>query len=101
MVGVPQTTRNLEQSETKRVIVIENGEWTSETLPVYMEIVDIKYGELPENKAYLYNVYEAPSKNLYTNYITDTTSEIKGSPLLLKVQSRLKQEVFQTSKTLH
>jgi DNA repair exonuclease SbcCD nuclease subunit len=72
MVGVPQTTRNLEQSETKRVIVIENGEWTSETLPIYMEIVDIKYGELPENKANLYNVYEAPSKKsvyeLYNGY---------------------------------
>lgn len=64
LVGVPQTTRNLEQEFKKRVILIENGSWRSEDLPVYMEIEDIEFGNFPENKLNLLNIKNAPSKKL-------------------------------------
>jgi hypothetical protein len=64
LVGVPQTTRNLEQEFKKRVILIENGKWRSEDLPVFMEIQDIEFGQFPENTLNLLNIKDAPSKNL-------------------------------------
>lgn len=122
MVGVPQTTRNLEQSETKRVIVIENAGWRSENLPIFMEIVDIKFGELPDNKCHLYNVYDAPSKKLvyelYGDYkIRDngisfqlspktttinekTLEEFKGSSLESSFKSFLKAQEKEVSKDI-
>lgn len=72
ILGVPQTTRNLEQNSIKKVCVIDSKGYSLNNLPEYYTIQDIIFGEFPENKNNILNVKEAPSKkavfDLYKDY---------------------------------
>jgi hypothetical protein len=60
ILGVPQTTRNGEQVYEKRAALV-GKDVQFEALPRFMEIVDLKFGEFPENPDWLINVVAAPS----------------------------------------
>ena len=64
ILGVPQTTRNLEQYFEKCIYVydLERHELKKVLLPIFFDIQTIEYGQTPENKDFLYNVIKAPSK---------------------------------------
>lgn len=72
ILGVPQTTRNLEQVFEKRVAVIEDGQLRYDILPVFMTIEDIVFGQEPKSHDNLINILDAPSKEAafekYKNY---------------------------------
>jgi len=67
IVGVPIITRNLEKNNC--IIKIKNGKIDFIDVPVFFDIVDLKYGDKIENFDYLYNIYDAPSiKSVYELY---------------------------------
>lgn len=73
IIGVPQTTRNLEQGFVKQICNIDNtGSFALTELPEYYTIEDVQYGEFPTNKNNLLNILNAPSKksvyDLYKDY---------------------------------
>ena len=74
ILGVPQTTRNLEQNAIKHICLIDTnkGDYQLKQLPIYFTIQDIEYGEFPENRNNLLNIKNAPSKkavfDMYKEY---------------------------------
>lgn len=78
ILGVPQTTRNLEQHSLKKVCIIENGNYSLVPLPEYYTIQDVVFGEFPENKNNLINVLEAPSKKAVFDMYKDYHVRLEG-----------------------
>lgn len=60
IVGVPLPTRNLENP--CNIFRLENDELLEIELPDIFKIVDIEYGDMPDNKKYLYNILNAPTR---------------------------------------
>jgi DNA repair exonuclease SbcCD nuclease subunit len=87
ILGVPQTTRNLEQESIKKVCVIDNtGNYKLSPLPIYYTIQDINFGEFPENKNNALNVKNAPSKKAVFDLYKDYFVRIEG------IQCKINQE---------
>jgi DNA repair exonuclease SbcCD nuclease subunit len=94
ILGVPQTTRNLEQDSIKKVCVIDDkGEYTLLPLPVYYTIQDVTFGEYPENRNNLLNVIDAPSKkavfDLYKEYyirLEGIKTKVNSEELLITLE---------------
>lgn len=61
VLGVPQTTRNLEHLFKKYIKIYDDGKVTIEQLPEFMTIEDVRYGDEPSSKDNFINVYDAPS----------------------------------------
>jgi 3',5'-cyclic AMP phosphodiesterase CpdA len=72
LVSVPQTTREGEQKEEKRLIAIdENNEYRKIPLPIFMDIETIQYGDTPKDKRNYINVLNAPSVKAVMNQYKD------------------------------
>lgn len=78
ILGVPQTTRNLEQNSLKKVLVIDNGNYSLATLPEYYTIQDVIFGEFPDNKNNLLNILEAPSKKAVFDMYKEYNIRLEG-----------------------
>lgn len=79
ILGVPQTTRNLEQSFQKQLLNIDqDGSFYLSYLPEYYTIEDIQYGEFPSNKNNLLNILNAPSKKSVIDMYKDYNLRMEG-----------------------
>ena len=72
IIGTPQPTREGEQNFKPRIFLIEDNKLREEKLPIYVSIKNIEYGQLPENKDWIYNIKNAPSfqavNDMYKDY---------------------------------
>jgi len=69
ILGVPQTTRNLEQNFTKQILEITEEDFKFIDCPVFMTIEDIEFDQEPQSKNNLLNVKNAPSiVSVYERY---------------------------------
>ena len=88
VIGVPQPTRQGEQYHQPRVIVIEDGKWRSEDLPVFFTIEEVKYGEQPKSKDNVINIVDAPSLEQVRETYKDFNVREEGVKVLRTIEKK-------------